>query len=261
MLRTILLVSAGLLITLSSVPVVADTPGVVLATVNGKEITQEDYNTFLGIPVEMKQMPYRPAVINQLVNRELVVQEAYQRGFDKDSTFLKILSTLKYNAMFNFGMQKYLGRHPVSEERLRKEYERYGPLNQYQLLHIVVNSRREAEGLIEKIRAGGSFTQLAAQYSIDAVTRPRGGRLGWLTEEQMFVPIAKAVASLSEGAVTHTPVKTSAGWHVVMLEEMRVQPPLPFEAAKGQLMLKVRQDQTAEYFDHLRKNAKIEIIE
>lgn len=258
--RRNLFVSTVFLLTVPFNSVLADSPAVVLATVNGNKISQQDYNVFVGIAAEMKQMPYQPAVINQLVNRELVVQDAITQGFDKDSSFLKILETLKYNAMFNFGMQKYFERHPVSEERLRKEYERFEPLKQYQIRHIVVNSRREAEELIKTIRTDGNFAQLAAQYSIDPISRPRGGGVGWLTEEQMFEPIAKAVATLSKGAVTKEPVKTSAGWHVVLLEEIREQPPLPFEAARGQLMLQVRQKQTVEYFDRLRKDAQIEII-
>ena len=258
--RRNLFASAALLFVLLLNPVLAESPTVVLATVNGNKISQEDYNAFLGIPAEMKQGPYQPTVINQLVNRELVVQDALRQGLDKESSFLKILEALKYNAMYNFGMQKYFERHPVTEQRLREEYQKFGPLKQYQIRHIVVHSRHEARGLIKKMQGGGNFAQLAAQYSIDPISGPRGGSLGWLTEEQMFEPVAKAVATLSKGAVTGEPVKTSAGWHVVLLEDIREQPPLPFEAARGQLMLKVRQQQSVEYFDHLKKDAEIDII-
>lgn len=260
MFRQTLFAGTVLFFTLMLNTLVADSPEVVLATVNGNTISQEDYNAFVGIPTEMKQVPYQPAIINQLVNRELLVQDALKHGLDKDLLFLKILETLKYNALFNFGMQKYFEQHPITEERLREEYEEFGPLKQYQVRHIVLNTRREAEALIKKLRAGGNFAQLAAQYSIDSITRPRGGSLGWLTEEQMLEPVAKAVANLSKGAITEEPVKTRAGWHVILLDEVREQPPLPFEAAKGQLMMRVRQQQALEYVDQLKKGAKIEII-
>lgn len=261
MFRQAFFASAVLIFALLFKSVLADSPQVVLATVNGETISQEDYNAFLGSPAEMKQVPYQPAIIHQLVDRELIVQDALDQGLDKDASFVNILETLEYNALVNFGMQKYFERHPITEERLREEYQKFGPLKQYQIRHIVVNTKRESEALIKKIRAGGNFAKLAAQYSMDPATRPRGGSLGWLTEEQMLEPVTKAVVNLSKGAVTKEPVKTQAGWHVILLEGVREQPPLPYEAAKGQLMMRLRQQQTVDYVDRLKKGAEIVIIE
>lgn len=232
----------------------------VLAKVNGQEITQADYQAVVGEQFAGKQEPpMRRLIVNDLVNRELVVQDAQRQGLDETPEFREIVERLKYNALFNFGLQKYYEKHPVTEEQLKGEYRKLESLKQYKIRHILVPEYNEAVAVINLLNQGQDFALVASQRSRDAMTSARGGELGWLVEQQMFEPVAAVVRTLKQGGITGQPVQTSAGWHIVQLQEVREIPPLPYEQVRGQLMAQIRDRLTADYLEGLRQEAKIEI--
>ncbi len=232
----------------------------VLATVNDSKISQQDYNDYVGIPSGTPPQPIQDVIVTDLINRELVVQAALKQDLDKDADFLKRLEKIKYNALFEFAMEKYHEKHPIGDERLRKEHKKFKPLTQYKVRHILVKTRDEAAAIIAEIQQGRDFTQLAMQRSLDPTTRHRGGDLGWLVVEQMFEQVAQAVTGMAKGNFTTQPIQTQVGWHVVLLEDTRELPPIQFEAARPQLSAIVRAEMAKEYFTELKKQAEVEIL-
>lgn len=236
-----------------------------VAVVNGEVITTTEYDdlvkTFSSAPLGVNAAPDQQTVINELVTRKLVLQDAIKQGLDKDSLFVKQLEMMRNNALHAFAMQKYLETHPATEDRLKEEYSKFKPLTQYKARHIMVNSQQEAMNLLGQLSQGGNFVQLAMQFSMDSTSKPNGGDLGWFTKEQMAMinpEFAEAVANLQKGLAPQ-PVQSKLGWHVILLEEIRELPPVPFEAAKPQLMMGVQQQQMMEYLKNLKESGKVEI--
>jgi peptidyl-prolyl cis-trans isomerase C len=236
-----------------------ETSAKVLATINEKTITQQDYNDYVGIPPGAPPQPNQDFVINDLVNRALVVQDALKQKLDQDEAFLKVLEKIKHQALFEYAMEKYYEKHPLSDDRLREEYKKFKPISQYKIRHILLKTRDDAVATIMEIQQGKDFSQLAMQRSMDPTSRQRGGDLGWLVKEQMFEQIAQAVGGMGKGTFTTQPIQTSAGWHVVLLENMRELPPMQFEATRPQLSAIVRNQMAQEYFDKLKQQGKVEI--
>lgn len=237
-----------------------------IAMVNGKAISQQAYDDYVKAfppaPPGVNMAPDQQAVINDLVNRELVVQDAIKNGLDKDSAFLKQLEIMRYNALYSFGMQKYLETHPLSDDRLRQEYSKFKPIKQYKARHILVKTQEEAANVTNQLSQGANFAQMAMQYSIDPTSKPSGGDLGWFTKEQM-TPVnpqfAEAVTTLEKGKLSPQPVQSNLGWHVILLEDTRDLPPIPFEAARPQLMMTVQQQLMMDYQKGLKDKGKVEI--
>lgn len=258
--KYVLLLSTLLSCTLTFTTQAADETGI--ATVNDKPITQQAYDDYIKafpVPIGMNMAPNREMVINELVNRELVIQDAVKKGLDKDASFLKQVEALRYQTLFNFGMQKYLEEHPVTEERLQQEYTKFKALKQYKLRHILLNSKEEALAILQQLQQGMNFAQLAMQRSIDPLSRPQGGDLGWLAPVQMLPPIAQASEKLTKGQLSPEPIQSKVGWHVVLIEDTREVPPLPFEQAKMQLLPAVQKQLMDEYQANLKKDGKVEI--
>jgi len=74
---------------------------------------------------------------------------------------------------------------------------------------------------LEKIKAGGKFNEIAAQYSEDKARS--GGSLGWMTRGSMVGPFQEAafslpVSSLANPNYTDPPIKTKFGYHIIMVE-------------------------------------------
>ena len=79
--------------------------------------------------------------------------------------------------------------------------------------HILVRSEPKAKEIMEKIRAGESFSALAAQFS-ECPSKKNGGDLGWFSRGQMVREFERAAFDGEKGAVVG-PVKTEFGWHVI----------------------------------------------
>ena len=78
---------------------------------------------------------------------------------------------------------------------------------------ILVRTEAEANDVIAKLNAGNDFVALAKEFSIDAVTAPKGGDLGEFYPGDWSPEIEGAIAGLKVNQVSK-PVKTKVGFHV-----------------------------------------------
>jgi len=80
----------------------------------------------------------------------------------------------------------------------------------------------EAKGLMEEIRNGADFAELALQSSEDKSTKSKGGDLGWINYESMVEPFSKAAFAAEPGEPVG-PVQTRHGFHVILVEDKRTE--------------------------------------
>lgn len=73
-----------------------------------------------------------------------------------------------------------------------------------------------ADSLIQEIRKGGSFVELAKKYSADG-SAEQGGDLGWFTQGTMVKPFSDACFFGKKGDVVS--VQTQFGIHVIKIED------------------------------------------
>ena len=90
-----------------------------------------------------------------------------------------------------------------------------------------------ARGVLERLRAGEDFAELASSHSDDG-SRANGGALGFLERGRMLPPFEDAAFSLAPGELSE-PVQTSFGVHLIKVEEHREALHLPFEEVQDQL--------------------------
>jgi peptidyl-prolyl cis-trans isomerase C len=81
--------------------------------------------------------------------------------------------------------------------------------------HILVNKHSEALQILERIKKGESFTDLARELSIDRGSGKRGGDLGLFGRGQMVKPFEEAAFKLKKGEMTNEPVRTQFGYHII----------------------------------------------
>ena len=91
--------------------------------------------------------------------------------------------------------------------------------------HILVSTEDLARELYDRATGGADFAQLARSNSIDQVTAPTGGELGWFTQDQMVEPFSDAAFSLEPGQVSE-PIQTQFGWHIIQVEDTAEDRPL-----------------------------------
>jgi len=79
--------------------------------------------------------------------------------------------------------------------------------------HILVRGEPKAKEIMEKLKAGESFSELAMQNS-ECPSKKRGGDLGWFARGKMVREFENAAFAGEKGALVG-PVKTQFGWHII----------------------------------------------
>ncbi|WP_181304845.1 peptidylprolyl isomerase [Rufibacter sp. XAAS-G3-1] len=79
-------------------------------------------------------------------------------------------------------------------------------------------AKAKAQGILNQIKGGANFAQLAAQHGTDG-TASMGGDLGWFTEGRMVPAFEKAVFSAPGVGLLPNLVETDYGYHIVKITE------------------------------------------
>lgn len=238
----------------------------IIATVNGSEITQDVFELYGERRIGTKpdaELPddKRKDLIEELVHRELIYQDAVSLKFDQDAAFVREMQEQVRNIMVRFRVDKLLEANPPSEALLKQIYQEQivGPTsNEYNARHILVQTEAEAKEIIEELNKGVSFVDVAKSKS-SGPSSDDGGDLGWFTLNQMVKPFAEAVEKLKPGNYTTRPVESRFGWHVIKLEDVRKVEPPAFNTVHEQIMQIAQNKIISDYIEKLRQSAKIEI--
>jgi len=91
--------------------------------------------------------------------------------------------------------------------------------SQVRASHILVDSRHLAQELVDKLRGGGSFENMAKKHS-SCPSGKGGGDLGFFGKGQMVKPFEDAAFRMEIGQISD-PVETQFGWHVIMVTGKR----------------------------------------
>jgi len=252
-----LLVAGSLL----SAPVLAQSSKA-FATVNGQAIPQYVYDAFAaeqkaqGAPdsAELKN-----AVKEELVRREILVQEAKKKGLDKKPDLQGQMELAKQAVLIRAFLADYVKSHPIPDDKLKADYEAIKSNlgnTEYKARHVLVESEDEAKAIIAKLDKGEKFADLA-KASKDPGSKDKGGELGWSSPSAYVKPFGEALGKLKKGEYTKTPVKSDFGYHVIQLDDSRALTPPPFEQVKPQLQQRAGQQQVEQLIKELRAKAKV----
>jgi len=242
----------------------AHAQGGAVAKVNGVSIPQSRADILIkemtgqGRP-DTPEM--RDAIKQELINREIVAQEAVKKGLDKRPEVVTQISLQRQAVLINAYLQDYLKAHPLSDDDVKKEYERVKASaggREYRVRHILVETEDEAKQIIAQLNKGASFEKLAGEKSKDQGSKDRGGDLDWATPARYVPAFGQAITKLKKGQLTDAPVQTQFGWHVIRLDDERPSKFPPLEEVKPQIEQQLRQQTVNKAFTDLRAKAKIE---
>ena len=136
----------------------------------------------------------------------------------------------------------------IPESEVRAEYERivsHMTDKEYNVRHILVEHRWQAEVALNRIKAGESFGAVARDVSKDPGSAPQGGEMGWNGPKNFIEEFSEVMVRLAPRGLNQEPVKTRFGWHIIEVTDTRkVQAP-PFDEVKGQIEKRLKQKMDA----------------
>ena len=229
----------------AAAPDAATATAATVATVNGKKLSGELYDTFVqAVTGGQMQEPLtdeqKTQLVDQLVNMTLAAQAAEKEGLQNDPKVAARIELLRTQILAEAASEKYIKAHPVSETEMKAEYDAQiaSMPKEYKARHILVDKQETAESIIRELQAGGD--------------------LGWFSPQTMVKPFADAVMALEKGKYTTTPVQSEFGFHVIILDDVRNPEAPKFEDVKPQVEMFVQRKKLQEYLDGLRKTAEIQ---
>ena len=236
-----------------------------LAEVNGKKIYEDDvFHLLAGI--EDKQRFNSKEGFNiltdELVNQELILQNAKENNFDQEDEFRQRLEEVKNDMLKNYAMHKIFNEVTINDDEVLDYYNKnkdtlFSPTT-YTASHILVEDEKEANKILDEIANGLDFAKAAKKYSIDP-SKDNGGSLGTFPKGVMVAEFQEGLDKLSIGEVSK-PVKSQFGYHLIKLDDKNVNEQ-NFEEIKDNVrstyeMIK-RQEKYLELVNDLYKKSEV----
>ncbi len=203
----------------------------------------------------------RALVRDELINREVLYQEAQKSGVGKKPEVQAQLDMARQEVIVSAYVRDWVRTHPVTDADVQKEYERARSQTgdkEYHARHILVETEEQAKSLIDELKKGGKFDDLATKNSKDPGSAQRGGDLDWNVPGTYDKQFADALVKLEKGKYTDKPVQTRFGYHIIMLEDVR---PVKFPAlneVRQRISQQITQTRIDELVKSLRAKAKVE---
>ncbi|MBU9171725.1 peptidylprolyl isomerase [Burkholderia gladioli] len=235
-----------------------------VAVVNGTPIPKSRVDAMVAQLVQQGQQDsdqLRKMVGQELVNREILMQEALKEGLPNRPDVKQQVAIAQQTVVLRALIEDFVKKNQPSDAEVKAKYDELAKGatgSEYHLHHILVDNEQQAKDLIAKIKAGAKFEDLAKQFSKDPGSAKNGGDLDW-ADPKSFVPeFANAATHLQKGQMTDEPVKTQFGWHIIRVDDVRPIAPPPFEQVKAQLAQQMVQQKLQAFEEKLRAQAKIQ---
>jgi len=275
--------------------------------VNGKKITVADVDerlqqmtaqqpdVFKGPQGEQLKQQYRANILDQLVDMELMLQEADKVGIkitDKaiDAKVKEMMKT--YNIKDQKALEDILKTQKTTMEKFRGEISKlmiidalgekvtkgvkvsnkdaenyynthkteFATKDQVHVAHILVQKQEDAQKVLKDLQGGADFGKLAKQYSIDPGSKDKGGEYPWTDKDKYLPAFGDASWKLEAGQLSQ-PIKTDYGYHIIKLIGKRPAGQRTFaevkEEIKQKLLAQKKKEEFNKWLKNLRKKATI----
>ena len=245
-------------------PAAKPAPGKPIATVNGVVVPQARADFLMqqqaqrGAP-DNEQM--RGAVREELINREVLAQEARKAGAEKAPEVQTQLDMVRQEIVVSYYLREFARKNPVTEAEIQKEYDRAKSQHgdkEYKARHILVETEDQAKGLIADLKKGAKFDELATKNSKDTGSAQRGGDLDWNVPGTFDKQFSEAMVKLEKGKYSEAPVKTRFGFHIIQVDDVRAAKFASLQEVRPRIQQMLVQNKIEELIKGLRAKARIE---
>ena len=242
----------------------------ILVTVNGKNITKQEAETFVNASspqahFSQLEASQKDMIVDRLVEKALFIELAAKENIDKKPEFQRNMEKIKEELLVNMWMKTQMENAIVSDSEAKAFYdknaEKFMQKESLHARHILVKEEKEAKAVIDEMKAlkgdalKSKFIELAKSKSTGP-SGPKGGDLGSFAKGSMVPEFSKAVWALKIGEITTTAVKTQFGYHVIFLEGKNEAKTTPYDQVKDKIIASLKQKQFTAKITEMAKELK-----
>ena len=160
------------------------------------------------------------------MNFRMKLRNAQVRSFDTDPELQKELEDYQRQVGKSYIIEKY-----IIQPGVEKLYERRK--EELRVSHIMIRpddngdeaAYEKANAILDSIKSGASFEEMAEKYSGDQFSGPKGGDIFFVTAGLLPYEFDDAMYSLQAGEVYPEPVKTNYGYHLIKITVRQLRIP------------------------------------
>jgi parvulin-like peptidyl-prolyl isomerase len=219
----------------------------------------------------------RQDYLNQLIEKKLMLVDAYRKGLDKKEEIVKAgQDALERVAVQQLLYEKEIIGKVINEQTLKDYYSKSG--EEIHARHILIRTdpvdstqwdkaKVRADSIYQAVKGGADFAELAKSLSDDKTNSPQGGDLGYFKWGRMLPEFQEVAFALKINEIS-PPVKTNYGYHIIQLLDRRKVEMKPYEEEKAQLKEELKRQKyqelrkmADEYIEQLKKDFELVVYD
>jgi parvulin-like peptidyl-prolyl isomerase len=242
-----------------------------VARVNGKVISLEELDQRYRQSLQFYQptTPSKKGLLNDLVKRELGIQEAKKEGLEKDPQVIDAVNTVLFNALISRKLSKEFENIHVTDDEAKAFYAKNPEVRTSHIFvaapaNISADDAKKAKARIQKIydehiRSGHeNFAEVAQRFS-EGPAAPMGGDIDYKMRNSIDPAYYEAAVALGSPGHVSDIVRSQAGYHIIKLTAVKSWDDVDHPTVK-RLLIEERQRQAFEkYMTQLRAQAKVTV--
>lgn len=238
--------------------------GVVVAKINGDEVTADEVNKKLAEINPRLSFNNLRKEEKELILKEILAQRLVLKNALKNKSYKEYSPTLQRFAIEET-KSNYLeeeAKKQISDEQVKAKYDEVLKAIKGKKEFLVSHILTKDKALIDQAAANlktDSFEDTAKKFSVDSSNAKNGGKLGYIVAGSTMPEFDSQIKRLGKGE-TSQPFKTALGWHIVKVSDVREVVPAKFDDVKDKIKESLAAQSKKVVATKLIENAKIEIL-
>ncbi len=243
-----------------------------LARVNDKVITLEEFNNKYqeNLKFFRYKVPTKRNVLEDLIKRDLGVQEAKKLGLEKDPEVIERVNTVLYHSLLDKKLASKFEAIQITDKEVGEYYQNNPEIR---TSHIFVQVRfdatpaqdKAAQSKIKKIQniltealknGKQTFAEIARMYS-EGVAAAAGGDIDYQTKDKLDPAYYQSSVSLKKVGAVGDIVRSQFGYHIIKLTGIKDLKDVDKGHYKRIIFDEKREKFFEAYMDEIRKKSKV----
>ena len=255
---------------------IASEESIIATAKNNIKITQKELDRAVKIYQQKARKPLatkeeKIKLLQNLICRSLILQQDQTNSYRNDFQIKQQVKSYEDSLVINKYLSEKIGSRLIPSEQQLKDYyqknrSRFASPAKVEARHILLRTQPEAEEILQKLKQGEDFIQLAKDYSIDLPLAHEGGQMARypIPKGEAVEQLDQALFMLAEGEISDI-IETDFGFHIIRVDKIFPASFKSFEAAKNEIkkyLTQVLHNQAYEEMtSQLEKDADIIIYE
>lgn len=236
----------------------------IIVKIGKQTFTLKDFEESLNqtkINLNTLSPDFKKRMLDQFVREKLFAAAAKNTKTTMTEEQEKNLERFRQMYLISNYINKLMKESPVTDTEIKQTYDRapnqYRKPERRKLRHIIVSDEEKAKEILQKLKNGANFEELASQNNIDA-TKQRGGDLNW-AQKGIFVKEFEDVAfSLKKGEISGI-VKTQFGYHIVRVDDIEESKQRTFPEVQQEIRRKLEEQKILNLEQQLKKKYNVQV--